>query len=229
MKEQVNTKHHKNYLVRLFMGELSLPVTFWVYGFLIGHVLTRGVLFLIKHNYAMIIKSEHGVMYVELFVMVVFAYNFAIFFAIWRSAGKHNTKLVWSYAARILVVIGLVSYGYLMHQRFISHTDPLKGIQSELALIEPLLPMMINDDLRLDDVRLNGQELIYEYIHLSSQSSEIDSEAFEHMMKSELIKGCDTIEIIRLLKSGYSYKYTYFDADRMLISDVFLALEDCTQ
>ena len=88
----------RSVLRRLWEGEISLPVTYWVFGFLGNAVLNA------TYVGASLIAPELGALL--LFPLLGYWYLMAV--AIWRSAGNYEGPAVWAMLARGVVLLGVL-------------------------------------------------------------------------------------------------------------------------
>jgi len=86
------------YALRLWRGQISLPVTYWVWG-IGGKVVFR---------FAGRAMGEAPMLLLLPFVAVAATYEIVILVAVWRSAGNHPGSPVWAALARLAVVVGVL-------------------------------------------------------------------------------------------------------------------------
>lgn len=93
------SKPNPSYFVRLWNGDISLVVTFWVFyvlvGFLIGFI-------------AVLIEASlnlKGVYYIITFPWFIFS-----IVALWRSSKKYRGSVSWRNAAQIVVFVGVLAF-----------------------------------------------------------------------------------------------------------------------
>lgn len=98
----------RNYFVRLFFGDISLVVTYWVWGVLIGGAAFAIVSFIIDQNYLQIVATPYGEQLVTIFDWAWFGVGIFIWIAIWNSAGKYEGKF-WGGFARFMVFVAVVT------------------------------------------------------------------------------------------------------------------------
>ena len=96
----VNPKRQA-YVVRLWRGEVSLPVTYWVWGVLcngLARVLILMVLLLT--NASLVLARTAAVLYL--------AYSVFIIVAIWRSSSRYAGPRIWKDLARLSLALLLI-------------------------------------------------------------------------------------------------------------------------
>ena len=90
------------YVVRLWRGQVSLPVTYWVWGFL-GNALTRLLILVL------ILVSNRSIVLGFAILLFYLAYCVFIVVAIWRSAARYTGPRIWRDLARFsLVLLGII-------------------------------------------------------------------------------------------------------------------------
>jgi hypothetical protein len=91
------------YVARLWRGEVSLPITYWLWGFL-GNALTRIliVIVLLATNASVALSIGLAVLYL--------AYCAFIIVAIWRSAGRYTGRRIWRDLARFSLALLLITW-----------------------------------------------------------------------------------------------------------------------
>jgi hypothetical protein len=117
-QEEVQSIEQKaGFILRLFRGDVSLPITYWVFGILIGNVVFRFIIKIVERNNFEISPPKMNLWLI--FALYCFAAIYGIFMliSIWRSAGKYKGRVVWAYLARIAV---LVSTSTVMANVFMS-------------------------------------------------------------------------------------------------------------
>jgi hypothetical protein len=87
-----------NPFARLWAGRVPLPITFWVFGFLVNVAMAfvLGALALSNPQTARALTYVYLVYY--LFIVV----------AIWRSSERYTGPKVWAALARIMVILGVL-------------------------------------------------------------------------------------------------------------------------
>ena len=88
------------YVGRLWRGEVSLSVTYWVWGVLVN-ILTRAlIVFAVLVTHARSVVLGLGLLYI--------VYGLFMFVAIWRSAGRYGGRRIWADLARVSLVLVIV-------------------------------------------------------------------------------------------------------------------------
>ncbi len=106
-----NSKPKKNYFIKHWRGELSLPVSYWVNGFLTSIVTYTTIIGL-----GLVIgKSSSNYAYLIFWATAITATTLLVIWqtvGTWRSADKHTEKggnNIWSTLAKLMVIIGIIS------------------------------------------------------------------------------------------------------------------------
>lgn len=117
-KEHIpDAQKDRNIFIRMFYGELSLPVTYWAFGVMgsfVWNMIFNFILYLFETrvDIAVIFIKNFGLPgYKILFVtlsLLCAAYSIMSFIGQWRSASKYAGPAVWAIAVKILVVIGWI-------------------------------------------------------------------------------------------------------------------------
>ncbi len=202
-----------SFVKRLWRGEVSLPITYWIFGSIGSVVLTIAsfsIAYLIAYN-ASSLGGFDIQFFNSLWLLFVYFYEIFIFVAIWRSASNYSRRYPrrrqWSILAKAAVclgVVGLIKSGYEFSTRshlaeisnFTHPTTPKELLTKEamLAGLNAGLPKKIDDIMTLNKIGLDGNTFVYEY-SITSQIS--DMSVFERSIKQVLIKGvCGTPAVV---------------------------------
>jgi hypothetical protein len=217
-----------NFFVRLLKGDISLPVTYWVFGVLIGGVGFRIVLEVIELNYATIATSSFGIWLVRSFYWFVIACSVYILIAIWRSAGKYPGKAVWAALARVAVVLGalFLAGNSIVGMRQGTNSDAT--LQEELRIMNKSLPVMMDDATRLDHISLQGRDIYYNYTLINLLAKDLDVERFDAVMTPKIkTNGCENGATRPLLDEGRKLVYMYRDQQSSPVSKIIVSRSDC--
>src|SRR5262249_40545499 len=104
-------KSKRNYLVRHWRGELSLPVSYWLNGLLVLFAATVAGL-----TFSSLVQTSHVTAGAQMaaalicFTVVIVALSTWQLTGIWRSATRYSAsgKRFWGTAAKVVVVLGAV-------------------------------------------------------------------------------------------------------------------------
>lgn len=222
--EQVEEIKRDNFIIRLFKGDVSLVVTYWVFGVLIGGVVARILLAAIEFNYSQLAMSKNGLLLVQSFYWVIIAYSAFILISIWRSAGKYEGSSIWTGLARAAVILNALSFA----ANFWMASDTEYALKEEIRMMNKSLPTMVDNDTRLDHVSLQEKNMLYNYTLTNWLAANLDLERFNSIMQPKLkTNACETDETKSLLEEGRSINYVYRDKDSNPVSKITVKLGDC--
>lgn len=164
MSSNGDSTRNVNFVLKLYRGDFSLPITYWLFGG-IGGVLIRLVMEIYEYNYAKITRSESIGFEVALllFFIIAIAYSLLMFIAIWRSAGKYKDSSLWSGLARFMVVLGVLAFIGESIALFNQGNNSTVSIRDEFEAMNKNLPIMLDDVTRLDHVSLQDKDIYYDY------------------------------------------------------------------
>ena len=105
VKKRRTSKKNKNYFMKFFDGELSLPHSYW----LVGVLYSIGVALLVT-MFSIMMSLPSKTDNVLLLPWVIFTS-----IGIWRSSDNYKGPKFWSILAKIAVVLGLIqTVGYVL-------------------------------------------------------------------------------------------------------------------
>ena len=217
----------KSFISRLFNGDISLSVTYWVFGVIIGNVVLGTLYSLIDAKYFEI-ASKIGTLPINIFIIITLAYNIFILIAIYRSAVKYNGNKIWSILARILVIINTIfSIGVLV-ATFSQITDPNIFIKRDISMLNRDLPKMIDKDTRLDKVILIDKDISFNYTMVNLLATDLDIPKVESMMSANIkLEQCQNDGLKPILDEGRKLIYMYVDKEANAITKIIVSKEDC--
>lgn len=218
----------QNLPVRLFRGDVSLPVTYWVFSVLIGGVFLGIVLGVIEFNYAKIAMTEYGPWLVQAFYWFAIAYTVFMFIAIWRSAGKYRGWALWKWLARIVVLLGVL---FLIANFIIGleqGSDSDMALREEIRLMNQSLPTMVDDVTRLDHVLLKDRTMYYNYTLITKSAGTTDIQRFKTIMAAQLkISTCEESGTRAFLNEEGTLVYMYRDKKGGPVAKISVTKSDC--
>ena len=222
--EQVEEIKKDNFIIRLFKGDVSLAVTYWVFGMLIGGVGARILLAAIEFNYSQLAMNKNGLLLVQSFYWIIMAYSAFILISIWRSAGKYEGSFIWSGLARAAVILNALSF----IANFWMTSDTEYALNEEIRMMNKSLPTMVDNATRLDHVSLQEDNMFYNYTLTNWLAADLDLERFNSIMQPKLkTNACETEETKSLLEEGRSLNYVYRDKSSNPVSKITVKLGDC--
>lgn len=230
--------HHEptksvNFVVRLFRGDVSLPITYWLFGYVAGLAFFLGFR-IYESNYASVaLFGSTGLKRSLLLVSIVgTAYGAFIMIAIWRSAGKHRGSRLWSTVARITAFVAALIWMAEAASVFNQAVNSTAAIQEELALMNKSLPIMLDDVTRLDPVSLQSEDIHYDYTitNVSADGSTAgDIERFHAVMTAQLkTSACGGSDTRPLLEEGRKLVHVYRDEQSNLFARITIGESDCS-
>ena len=93
----------------LFSGDVPLPITFWIFGMLIGVLFFNGLGIVITETLPQLIALPYSWLLATAFLLLVLTYSVFSWIAIWRSSIKFEGSQVWAKAARAMVIFWVVT------------------------------------------------------------------------------------------------------------------------
>ncbi len=216
------------FIARLFRGEVSLPITYWVFGVLIGNVAFQIILKIIEFNYLEIVTSQVGAWSVMGFYWSAIGYSIFMLIAIWRSAGKYQGKEIWAGLARVAVVLGTLALitSFIIGLQQGSDTD--LALSEEMKMINKSLPSMVDNDTRLDHVSIQDKDVYYNYTLVNWLAADLDVTRFTSVMTPKLKTAqCANEETIPLLNEGRKLVYMYRDKSSKPVAKIVIEKSDC--
>ena len=217
-----------NLFIRLFRGDVSLPVTYWVFGVLIGGLGSSIVTEVVEFNYVHLAATWFGSLLVKGVYWCLLAYSVFILIAVWRSAGNYQGKQVWAGLARVVVALSFASVAGGAAVGLQEGSDPEAALQANLRVINKGLPTMVEAGLRWDSVSLEGDDVAYDYTLVNWLRSELDVPRYE----AELLPGiktqtCADTYARALLDDGREIVFSMRDREGKLLARVVVAGSHC--
>jgi len=94
--------------------------------------------------------------------------------------------------------------------------------------INAQLPMMVDNETRLDLTICAGKHVMYKYTMVNVSENDIDKKGFVDEMKSMLVKNqCGNENMVKMLKMGVQYDYMYQDRNGILLGTISISKSDC--
>ena len=95
-----------NFILKLYRGELSLWVAYWVFGWG-SMILISSAMPIVEEVIDRVTATGSPSLQIVLMLVcgIVFAFEVVVAIGIWRSAGKYRGSLLWSSLARLGVVV----------------------------------------------------------------------------------------------------------------------------
>ena len=198
-----------NYFRRLVNGDVKLIITFWVFGVLIG-ILFEFVWGANEHFYAQSMDNFFLSILATALMIFMGICDLYLMIALWRSAGKYDGRRVWAHLARFSVILSIL-FGiyFIVDETKIEKFSPV-AIESEIQLANKDLPMMIDDETRLNHISVIDNDIYYNYTLIGWTSENTDIPVFIKEMTEILIEeDCTDPEWKALLDKGRDFVYIY--------------------
>ena len=227
-QNQLIAKENPNFVVRLFRGDISLPITYWIFLVLIGKFAFQIIDKLIELNYIDIVSTQTGEWSVIAFYWVTIGYAIFMLIAVWRSAGKYQGRAIWAGLARVLVVFGTIAFvgSFIIGLQEGSDNDLM--LSEEIERINISLPSMIDKNTRLDHASIRNGDIHYNYTLVNSSAESVDTKRFTSVMTPKLKTAqCENEEIRTLLDEDRKIVYTYRDKASKPIAKIVVERSDC--
>lgn len=223
-----STPTKRNYFVRLFTGDIPLVVTYWVWGVLVGGLAFLSLAYIVDQNYLRILTLPYGELLLNLFDYTWVAVGIFMWVAIWRSAGKYQGRF-WGPVARLMVVVGVVTtvneFSPLTDEGEPSDTD----YAEQARLLNESLPMMLDENTRLESVTINDNEHRFIATLLDDTLTDFDPKMFELVSKLDIANDiCNKSDSRAALDRGVTFVYSYSDAAGNHFADVSVTVDNCT-
>lgn len=216
----------KNIFVRVFSGDVSLPITYWVWGGL-GNVISAGAYAVIEFNYASIVMSPYGDVFLNSFYAIVLAYVVFIWVAVWRSAGKYQGS-GWGAVARFMVALSILGLVSEFVTGLNQGPDDEASIAEEMRLFDLSLPTMLDESTRMDSVTYDNDRIVFNHTIIDSTIDEFDVDSFNEIIRANLTESlCVDPDTKDALDFGTRYAYAFVDMNGISITEIDIDLADC--
>lgn len=94
--------------------------------------------------------------------------------------------------------------------------------------INAQLPMMVDEETRLDTTICAGNHMNYKYTLINLSDKDVDKKVFHNEVRKVLVKNqCGNANMVKMLKMGVSYDYMYQDRDGNIVAIVNVSKKDC--
>ena len=227
-QNQLIAQERSNFAARLFRGDISLPITYWVFFVLIGKFAFEIATKIIELNYIDIISTQTGEWSVMGFYWSTIAYSIFMLIATWRSAGKYQGKAIWAGLARVAVVFGTIAYIGSFIIGFQEGSDYDLMLSEEIERINSSLPSMIDKNTRLDHASIQNGDIYYNYTLVNSAVESLDTKRFSSVMTPKLkTTQCENEESRSLLDEGRKVVYVYRDKASENVAKIVVEKSDC--
>jgi hypothetical protein len=95
--------------------------------------------------------------------------------------------------------------------------------------INKQLPVMVDEDSRLDLSMALGTHMTYKYTMINHDEDYYDSEVFSETIKNNILyTQCSNKDMLLLLRSGVEYNFLYFGKDNRQITQIKINIDNCS-
>ena len=214
-----------NLIIRLYRGDISLPITYWVFGIGTG-LIFKLCSFFIESNLTQIILIDYGLIFIKAFYWIGIIISLFMMVAIWRSANKYEKSPGWASVAKVIVVLNVIIIFITLYNQY--SIDPEVALKNEVLLTNNSLPIMIDGMTRFDRMSLDERNLHYHYTLINTDKSEVDLNFFIVKMHTFLSKNsCDDSVVLGFLNDDRKLVHVYNDKNNDLIIDITIERTDC--
>jgi hypothetical protein len=221
-----------NYIVRLFKGDIPLPITYWGFGFLINKLLFSIIQETINTYSENLFETQAGTWFIKSFPWFTYVYFIFICIAIWNSAGKYEginfKKKHWAKLARITVVLSIIGSLASFAIAIIHHYNPDRALEEEFFKANRRLPKMIDSTTRLDAMSIRDKDLFFSYTLINTSVEKLDVDRFTSIMAPKLKEAqCNKKPMRVLLDEGRKIIFSYKDESNNPVTDIIVQKSDC--
>jgi hypothetical protein len=216
-----------NYIVKLFRGDVPLPITYWIFGVvfsLLLHIPRR----VIESDYLDIIRLPLGAQLIVAYSWLVIGYGFFIAIAIWRSAGKFEGHRFWALLARVIVVFNVIAMVNNIYTGTGDRVDKKTRMAEEIRLINKSLPRMIDDDMRLDRISIFERSMRYNYTLVNVRAVDID---IDRLLIAQVpivkLSTCENKDMRAILEDDMDLTFAYYDKMSNPVITITVTKQDC--
>lgn len=211
----------RNLFSRLWHGELSLGVTYWVFGVLIGNVI-GAMLYLAA-------AAQTSVPAALSFVAPVIAYSIFMAVAIWRSAKRYRAtkqrRILASLAQFAALMSVLSAIGSVSH--LLPGLEPDEDLQSAIDTENKNAPKMVEDGLRFEKASRVRRVFFYDFTLTKVTADQISATAKDQVSPTLQKNACNNSGTKRLLLSLDRMVYRFQDRNGRPAFQVDLTKADC--
>ncbi|KTC83356.1 hypothetical protein [Legionella cincinnatiensis] len=222
-------------LKKLWKGELSLVLTFWVFGVVISLIL-RLLFYYINQNYIWFtIKFGSYPLYFLYGVSLI--YSLFIWVAIWRSSNKYKGSQFWAAVAKLMVILGalhtFVDYKTGILSRLLSQENNLRQqLRDEVNNLNKGLPTKLDENTELYKITLDKNSISYYFrlVNLNTNQSSYLKNTLNNANKTattNIINSvCNNNDITKLFEQDIDLYYHY-ENEGIEIFNIHITKNDC--
>lgn len=207
---------------QLWMGNISLARTFWLY-FVCISVLIKIVEKALTANYFPLLIGGYQLIFYLFIGVQVICYGF-ILIALWRSASKYTGQIFFAGLAKFVVIIGFMNLTLSIMS--IGGTTSI-NLAEEARIINQSLPAKLDSMTQLDNVVADGKKLVYHY-KITSSVKNLDLDKLQQGIKRKFqTEMCLRDDIKRYLSQNVTFVYVYETIDNSYLPSIELSQSDC--
>lgn len=222
-------------LKKLWKGELSLALTFWVFGVLVS-LIFRLFFYYINQNYIWFtIKFGNYPIYFLSGISLI--YSLFIWVAIWRSSDKYKGSQFLVAVAKLMVILGalhtFVDYKTGILSRLFNQENNLRQqLKDEINNLNKGLPTKLDENTELYKITLDKNSISYYFrlINLNTNQSSYLKNTLNNANKTataNIINSvCNDNDIKKLFTQNIDLYYHY-ENEGIEISTIHITKNDC--
>ena len=205
-------------------GDVPLVITYWVFGVLIMNIVTWGLLPIIYENQMAIIALPLGRILLLSISLITTILSILVLVAIWNSASKYKGYVVWKRLSKLVVGINMIVIIYNIYTSF----DPINRITSHVASVNASLPIVIDENTRLDRVFMKKKAINFSYTILKDSVFKTDPLSF-NMLLNIAVKNntCDNPLLKEAMSLDYTVNYYYKSNNNESIANISMNSNMC--
>jgi len=90
------------------------------------------------------------------------------------------------------------------------------------------VPMMLDEDTLLADIRASHNRLIYQYTLVKYNGAEVNAGALTTNMSGSLVKNyCENVKMTYFRENNLTAEYIYFGKDKMVVASILITNANC--
>lgn len=223
-----SSSDNRNFIKKLFVGDVPLVTTYWVFYVLIGGFGYRLLNLMIQKHYTTFALSPSGVWVVNGVYWFSIVYFLFSAIAVWRSASKYQGRAIWSGIAKALMIIGFLVTSWNVYTNNFAEDSIITQTRNEIKMMQAGLPKMVDEETRLDNMRFVEKTIFYSYTLPSYSIEDMDVDYFKSTMTSSLKDlNCTTDQVRSLLEAKITLNHTYRDKGGAPICQIKVTEADC--
>jgi hypothetical protein len=210
----------KEYLKKLFKGEISLFISFWF--LFIGLSFFVEIFFQPEFNQNPFVHNDL-LEFLLFFLMLIYA--ILIFMIIFKSANNYKGSKLWSFLAKMVVTINLFfSLSFSIDTiKFYFLED--YAIEKEIEDFKTSLPIQVDSLSVLIDIYKKNKTIFYNYqLFDVSLEKDVDKNRFKKQIQNSL---CEDESSLNLLKKDYILNYEYINEKEEKVIIIQTNKENC--